>query len=363
MHTPRHSGAEILVRDLCLAHAEMGAVCAMSSFGQSTDEFLPEVEKLKKSGTIVYFPSNINKGLSRTIHYMRSIQDFRPDIVFAHSVLPSIYGRIAMLLSGARAKFVPVLHSGSDDYKDLKLRLCENLLSSKADTIVAVSESAAGDYNERIKRKRPVVIIRNGVDLNRFYAARHQREDVRRSLGLVEGERLFLQVGRITSVKRQIFSLQSMSKAIKADENITLWFAGIVEDAEYYRKFISEIGRLSLCNRVKFLGPREDIPELLSACDVYLMPSASEAHSVAFLEAMASGVPIVASNIKSFQFAKAMPGVDLIDIEAELGARDFSEAALRARGRFNHNMNEFDLQSTAESYISLGHKLLFSARD
>lgn len=356
IHTPRHSGAEMLVRDLCLAHASEGLTCAVAAFAESAPEFAPELDRLAAAGITLYVPQHPQGRLGRLRGFASAIAAFQPDVVFGHSLLPALYGRMALMLAGSRARFVSVLHSGTDDYASRKVRVVERLLQGRTDKIIPVSQSAADVYTRRLKVSPPMEIILNGVDLARFYSARERRANIRRGLGLAPGHRLILQVGRVSPVKQQLMTARALTSMLQADPELSLWFVGIVEDADYCRRLTEQIIAADVGERMRFLGPRQDVPDLLSAADVYAMPSRSEAHSIAFLEAMASGAPIVATDIESFQFAKGLEGVDLVTVDDE---RAFALAVASRLGepqRHRHDMSNFDLASTARAYrrVALG---------
>lgn len=356
IHTPRHSGAEMLVRDLCLAHSAQGLTCGVAAFAPAAPEFAPELDKLADAGVALYMPQDVLPRFGRVGAFAAAIKNFRPDVVFGHSVLPAIYGRLALLAGGSVARFVSVLHSGTDDYGDLKIRVAERLLQARTDRIVAVSQSAADVYTHRLKTAPPLEIILNGVDLARFYEARERRTSIRRGLGLAPTNRLILQVGRVGPVKQQLMTARALTQMLQTEERLRLWFVGIVEDKAYHRSLIDHIEGSGVTDRMRFLGPRLDVPDLLSAADVYVMPSRSEAHSIAFLEAMASGAPIVATDIKSFQFAKGLQGIDLVGVDDPVALNDAVSSAL-SQARTTHSMGAFDLRATAAEYGRLARQL------
>jgi glycosyltransferase involved in cell wall biosynthesis len=329
----------------------------VAAFGAAAEAFLPELEKLTAAGVIFDIPDRSLNGLERVRRYAAFIRKFKPDVIFGHSALPALYGRLAVILAGSKAKFVSVLHSGTDDYGSWKLRWAERILRSRTDKIIAVSQSAADAYLRRLKSAPPLTVVLNGVDLDRFYAARERRTEVRAALGLASNEKLLLQVGRISPVKQQRFTLKALVSALREDPGLRLWFAGIIEDVDYAAAFDAEIAEADLGERVRFLGPRLDVPDLLSACDVYLMPSLSEAHSIAFLEAMASGPPIVASAIESFQFAKDLDGVSLLDLGDKEAFLESITRYLKYGERRVHNMEFYDLRKTAISYLEIANSL------
>jgi len=353
IHTPRHSGAEIVVRELCLIHQGQGLHTAIASFNPSEDGFLDSVRHLEKSGVGIFFPKARLSGLDR-IRFFRSTYDgFMPNLIYGHSVLPALYGRLALIPNSQKRRFISVLHSATnDDYADLKLWVSELLVARQSDRIFAVSNKGAQSYQRRIPYHKPVEVVPNGSDLTRIREAALQRDRNREQLGLRPTQRLILQIGRLSPVKQQMLSLEALTPMLQSSGNVQLWFAGLTESAPYEAALSASIASANLQDRVKVLGSREDVPALLSAADVYIMPSLEEAHSVALIEALASGVAIVASNIDQFLYAESMPGVLLT---APSGKEKFAqciESLLGADSRFNRDLKNLDIRDVANIYSS-----------
>jgi glycosyltransferase involved in cell wall biosynthesis len=352
IHTPRQSGAEILVRDLCIKHNDYGINSGVASFSPMEEEFEPEADLLRKVGSRLFFPTSSLAKLGRISHYKRAIKEFSPDVVFAHSVLPSFYGRLAMpALKKSRPRFVSVLHSASnDDYKGGLLRLFEHTTRGRVDHVIAVSEVGARNYARRFGTQIPIEIIPNGINLNKYRDVNRQK--ARDSLGLKDDVKIVLQVGRIAPVKQQILSINVLADVLK-NEKVELWFAGLTEDAEYEAKAKLIINEAGLQNKVKFLGSRDDIPVLLSAADLYLMPSAAEAHSIALIEALASGIEAVISDIPTFHAYRDWVGVSSIAVSDLTYFKKICEQKLKCESkRFSRCLSEFSIENTADAYKS-----------
>jgi len=103
---------------------------------------------------------------------------------------------------------------------------------------------------------------------------------------------------------------------------------------------------------VAMLGSREDIPALLSAADLYIMPSLMEAHSVAMIEALASGIAVAASDIPTLRFSSTYKGVILHPAADKHAMAKAAEALLVNQKRFARNLAEFDISVTADKYAS-----------
>jgi glycosyltransferase involved in cell wall biosynthesis len=143
-----------------------------------------------------------------------------------------------------------------------------------------------------------IVVIRNGVDLARFHETA-DRERVRRDLGVPDGIPLVAVVSRLARLKglEQLIEAAAILKA--ADRSARFLIAG--ETAPSERAYLDELTRLAdqhgVADRVVFTGLRSDVPALLSAADVSVMPSLNEALSNVLLESMAAGAPTVATRV------------------------------------------------------------------
>jgi len=354
IHTPRHSGAEALVSDLCVRHRACGMHVAVSSFEPIDPDYLTAVEMLRNEGIRLIAPEAKLSRLGRAAHFRKACLDFLPDVIFAHSVLPSFYGRVAASFLSSRPKFVTVLHDASnDDFADPSLRLFEKATRGLTDFVVAVSNIGMLNYRARFGSWPPARTIKNGIDLGRFA---HIDRASARSAYSVRDTKLLLQVGRIAPVKQQIISVELLNSLRKEGIDAQLWLAGLTEDPTYERELRERIRQQEMDDHVRFLGSRQDVPDLLAAADLYLMPSLKEAHSVAFLEALASGVPILASEIDAFQFAEGMDKVAIVKIPGPSVITSAKEL-LSSSHKTERPLAEFDVVHTANAYLGLAREL------
>jgi glycosyltransferase involved in cell wall biosynthesis len=352
VHTPRLSGAETLVRELVIRQSGH-LISAIGSFNPPEPSFQAQIPQLGEVGVTTYFPNVPLRRWKRVKYFKLIYEDFHPDVIFGHSVLPALYGRMALAVFGARPGFISVLHSATnDDYADVWLRLSEVLLARRADRVVAVSGASASRYRKRIPHGRKVDVISNGIDLSKFRAATVDRWQHREALGIAPGDRMILQVGRLCPVKQQLRTFDSLSPVIQRQTNLHLWFVGLTEDADYAEELQAKINGAELSQRVRLLGSRDDVAVLLASSDLYMMPSRFEAQSIAMLEALASGVAVVASDIPAFQFAREYEGVSLFDSLAKIDPNEIYEILQQAR-RYERNLRRFDIAITSQSYADI----------
>lgn len=344
--TPRLSGAEVLVRDLSIAQTNDGHELAFSAINPPEANFLPELDKLRSHSIKIQTPEFTPNRLQRIPLIRRHIQDFNPGVIYAHSVIPAMYARIS---DGFNKRTIPVLHA-TDNYPiHSPHRTIEHILSHQTRCSIAVSEAGAINYSRIFKN--PIHIIRNGLNFSeaqRASTVRKRRENK---------ARIAIQVGRISPLKGQHISILAIAEVTKEIPNIQLWLAGLIEDQNYLLDLHKLITELGLQENVKFLGPRSDIFDLLAMSDVFLMPSSAEAHSIAMLEALATGIPVVASDIPAFHPFSEMSAVKLLPRENE--TTQWSNAIVNFAKHPIYNQRDlttFDIAKTAREYTEIASR-------
>ncbi|MCB9689600.1 MAG: glycosyltransferase [Alphaproteobacteria bacterium] len=219
----------------------------------------------------------------------RIIRRQRPDVVHSHTLPANFAARAARLLSRP-----PVLVTSAHNLveggraKMLYYRLTDRL----ADLTTNCSESAVERYI-RIKAA-PADRIRympNGIDTERFHPDDAFRAEARSAYVADDGF-LWLAVARLTEQKDWPNMFAACERALRAQDRLLVVGNGELEDD--VRRWVAERG---LQDRVLLLGTRTDIPELMRAADGYVMSSAWEGLPIVLLEASASGLPIVATDV------------------------------------------------------------------
>jgi predicted dehydrogenase/glycosyltransferase involved in cell wall biosynthesis len=159
-----------------------------------------------------------------------------------------------------------------------------------ADAVITVSEGAAATYGEAGFAGEKFRTIRNGVVVP---AACSSRAQVRESLGLPPQDLLILCVARFTPQKGHATLFAAMSElGMKGQAKLLL-----VGDGERRADMETMSAKRGLSGNVLFLGQRNDVPDLLAAADLFVLPSLFEGLPLAVLEAMALGVPVIATRI------------------------------------------------------------------
>ncbi|MGQ0634369.1 MAG: glycosyltransferase [Planctomycetaceae bacterium] len=223
--------------------------------------------------------------LAAVIALARRLRTLRPDVLHTHNAVPHLIGAPAARLSGVPT----VVHTrhGRHLYQGWKTGLMNRLACRLTNRMVAVSSDAAEvSCNHDGVSRHSVDVIWNGIDVSQFP----------------------LRAQTASAASRRAIHVSRLADDIK-DQRTLLRAARIVADAE--PEFILDIvgdgpdraplealsEELSLQSHVRFLGYRRDVRDLLSDADVFVLSSLTEGLSISILEAMAVGLPVVATNV------------------------------------------------------------------
>ncbi len=220
-----------------------------------------------------------------------------PDLVHTQLEFATILGGLAS--HRRNIPMISTLHTigrpraGTRD--DLRFRAEAWVLRRFAGRVVAVSESARREYIEHLRLPpEKVVTIYNGIDVDRFRVEPSVRAQVRAELGIPQKARLTATVAVLRPQKGIEDMLEALPAMVNRVPNLHYMVVGDGPDRQNLERKISERG---LEDRVTLTGVRPDVPRMLAAADVFVLPSYTEALPTVVAEAMASGLPVVATRV------------------------------------------------------------------
>jgi glycosyltransferase involved in cell wall biosynthesis len=230
-------------------------------------------------------PISPARDLLGLIELVRLLRRERPDIVHASSSKAGVLTRLAARLVGVPIRVFTVHGWAFLAYSGLSSRLyrwADRFVRPLTTATICVSEGeqAAGLEAHTCDRERTVVIP-NAVDVSAVPRSQHDRATP-----------LIVAVGRLKAPKDFITLVRAFSVLPERS-----FEALIVGEGPDRPELEQEIRRLGLAGSVQLAGERSDVPELLARADVFVLSSASEGLPVSVLEAMAAGLPVVASRV------------------------------------------------------------------
>jgi glycosyltransferase involved in cell wall biosynthesis len=174
-------------------------------------------------------------------------------------------------------------------------RIGDWALARYAQRIIAVSDEARRHYlAHRPYPERKVVTLRNGIDLARFAHAAGEGPAVRAELGLPPGATVIATVAVLRHDKGIHNMLAALPAVLEEDPGAVYLVVG---DGDQRASLESTVANAGLRESVVFAGSRTDVPRVLAACDIFVLPTLSDALPTVLAEAAAAGVPLVASAV------------------------------------------------------------------
>jgi glycosyltransferase involved in cell wall biosynthesis len=231
--------------------------------------------------------------IGRLAHAIRSR---RLQVLHAHQYTPFFYGALAARFARAGTRVVFTEHGRHyPDVVSAKRRVMNQVILRRlADRTTAVCAFSAGALREKEGfRGTRIDVIENGIDVERF-GLPADRALAKRAIGLDPRRRYISTIARFHPVKDHETLLRAFADVCGAVDDVDLLLAG---DGPLRPRCEELVRARGMAARVKFLGVRRDVPAILRASDVFALTSLSEAASITLLEAMATGVPVVVTDV------------------------------------------------------------------
>jgi len=219
-----------------------------------------------------------------------TIRKVNPDLVHAQGTGMGFTGFLAKMLF---KKPYLVWRRGTDvRLTRLFSRSLSKLVLKKADAVIALTEDMKREIQTILNRE--VFVIPNGIDFERFHNL--SRDEMRYELQARADERLVVFVGRFRPEKGVRYLIKAMEIISRKSRYIRLILVGEGPEEEDLKRLVEQ---LNLRDCINFLGqvPNEKVPQYMAASDVFVLPSLAEGFPNVILEAMASGLAIVASKV------------------------------------------------------------------
>ncbi|RJP55267.1 MAG: glycosyltransferase family 1 protein [Anaerolineaceae bacterium] len=160
-------------------------------------------------------------------------------------------------------------------------------------TLAASSARTRNNAIEAGVKPEKITTIYNAI--MPFDVSHVDRDAVRQKIGLKKDDVFFVAVGRLVYEKGHEFLVEAMSTVTKSDSRAV---AGICGAGPLHDQLQAQIEKLNLHDKVKLLGQWDEIPELLAASDVFVLPSRWEGLPMALLEGMMAGLPVIATRVE-----------------------------------------------------------------
>jgi len=286
-----YGGAETQVRDVALAFKARGLSVGVVSM------LLPVAyqDDLTSAGIHLWSLDMKRKWPDpRMVWRLANIvRQFKPDVVHSHMIHANLLARASRAVGWRKTPLVCTAHSINEGGRlrmyayrvtDRWASITTNVSQAAVDRYVAIGAAPA----------RRIIYMPNGVDTARFCPDEERRKATRFTLSIAADQPTILAVGRFVEAKNHAGMLRAFACVMKTHPNALLLLAGQGPLLDETRELAQT---LHLGDSVRFLGIRNDIPDLMRASDLYLMSSLWEGLPIVLLEAAASGLLTVVTDV------------------------------------------------------------------
>ncbi len=279
-------------------------VAANNDYDRKEDCVIPYCDNFYE---LPFERSPLKKGNIDAYKQLKKILDREHyDLIHCHTPMGSVITRLAA--DAAKKSGTKVIYTahGFHFYKGapainwLVYYPIERILSKKTDLLLTMNKE---DYTraKTFSAKRVELVDGVGLDISRFtIATEEKKEEVRKEFGLNKEDIFAISVAQLIPRKNHTVLIQAIKKL--NNPNFHLFILG---DGAQEKELKEQVKVLGIEKQVHFLGFRRDVYRICKSADIFLFASLQEGLSVAIMEAMACGLPIVASNIRG--------NIDLVD--------------------------------------------------
>lgn len=263
-------------------------------------------DRLIQKGVEVYnIPFSRNplnpKNLKAYSILSKIVKEKQYDIVHVHTPVASVYGRL-LKLKFKNLKTIYTVHGfhffkGAPKINWMIYYPIEKIMARFTDVIITINEE---DYNraKTFNIKETYKIDGVGIDLNQYNKDLYDREKEREKLNLEKDDFVILMIAEVNKNKNHIQIINAVEKLLKQGEKVKLLCAGDGVLFDEISKLVKDRG---LDQNIKMLGFRNDINELISACDIGVLMSYREGLPRNIMELMAYGKAVVGTNIRGIR--------------------------------------------------------------
>ena len=230
----------------------------------------------------------------RQLHGLISKEKY--GLVFCNTPVGGVLGRLASRHERKNSTRVVYMAHGFHFFKGASLTTwllyypVEWICSWMTDVLITITREDHDRARKHFHARKTCYVPGVGIDIDRF--ANADGSGVRKELGIPDECHVILSVGELNHNKNQQVMVRALSGL---SESIHYVIAGAGPEYDSLELLAQELG---VSNRLHLLGTRDDVPRLMAASDVYVLPSLREGLNVSLMEAMASGLPVVCKRIR-----------------------------------------------------------------
>lgn len=335
---------------------EVHVACNFKEGNTCSNEQVIKLKKALDERNIKYYQVDFSRDITKVSKNLQSynqvvkiITDTNYELVHCHSPIGGLVTRLACRNIRKHGTKIFYTAHGFHFYKGAPLKNwliyypVEKFCSRFTDTLITINHEDYELAKRKMKAKQTEYVPGVGIDVEKFKNTVIDKVTKRREIGLPVESFLLISVGELNENKNQKIVIKAMAQL--NNPNIHYIIAGKGPMKDPLLNFATQLG---VSDQLHLLGFREDVAELYKAADVNIFPSIREGLPVALMEAMASGLPCVASNIRGCNDLLDENGGSLFDPYSESSCKEAIEKILNSdlKKMGTYNLNNVKKYST-----------------
>ncbi|GLG06328.1 glycosyltransferase family 4 protein [Sellimonas catena] len=348
---------------------EVHVACNFEKGSTCTDEKVLELKKKLKQLHVRFFQIDfernvmkLNQDLKAYKQVLKLVRKYHYTFIHCHSPIGGVVGRLVGHKTNTKVIYTAHgfhFYEGAPLLNWLIYYPIEKLLSRFTDVLITINQEDYHRAKSKFHAKRVEYVPGVGIDIKRFQNVKVDILQKRKELGIRSKDIVLLSVGELNKNKNHEIVIKALSGLDRPDVKYLLVGQGELKN---YLKNLAR--KLEVEDQVKFLGFRSDVAEIYKIADAFIFPSKREGLGLAAIEAMASGLPLITSNIHGIKdYSKENITGFLCDANDWKTWKVKIEKILKeekARKEFGKNNIEIASQYDVKKISSIMHKIYFS---
>ena len=286
-------GAENVLLELSAELKKLGHSATIGIFKNLHSPNLELLEKAKEySLNTQVFECNGRFDLKTVSMISSYVKENSVDVIHSHGYKSNIYAVLSNIKN--KKPLVSTCHNWINSNARMGFyTFLDKLFLKRFDAVISVSTPVKELLLKSGISPKKISLIENGVNLDRFQVNGNGK-NLKKDLRLPDNRKIIGTVGRLTKEKGHTYFLKAAKKILDLNENCIFLVVG---DGELREDLNEEAKSLGISRNILFTGKRDDIPDLLSLMDIFVLPSLLEGQPMALLEAMAAKRPVIATTV------------------------------------------------------------------
>lgn len=288
-------GAESVILSICKNIDKKNFNCFITCFQDPRFDKIALIDEAKKMGiSTEIIKLTFRFDLFAAFRLKELLNKYNIDILHCHDYKANFIGFITS--KPRKVKLITTLHGWTKAEARVKFYECiDSFIMKHFEQVISVSDKIRGSLLKKGFSSKKIIVIHNGVETD-YFGKKVVGVEYKKRIGIEGNFNVIGTVGRLSAEKGQKYLIEAVSEIVKHSPNTVFLIVG---DGPFKKLLKDTVISLGLERHIIFTGsfPREEMKNIYSLMDIFILPSLTEGFGLALVEAMAMGIPVIATNV------------------------------------------------------------------